>query len=133
MYLLYLDESGNPDEPADKHFVLGGVAVFERTTFFLSQDVDKIQEKHFSGLPPIEFRASHIRNGKRFWRSVEVSTRNMVLQDLGQVIARANNPGVTLFSAVVEKDASLYGEEAVKYATGSDLPTIRHFSHAPGS
>ena len=117
MYLLYLDESGNPDEPADKHFVLGGVAVFERTTFFLSQDVDKIQEKHFPGLPPIEFHASHIRNGKGFWRSVEVSTRNMVLQDLGQVIARANNPGVTLFSAVVEKDASLYGEDAVKYAT----------------
>lgn len=117
MYLLYLDESGNPDDPADKHFVLGGVAVFERTTFFLSQAVDQVQEKHFPGLPPIEFHASHIRNGKGLWRSIEVPTRNMILQDLGQVISKANNPGVTLFSAVVEKDASLYGEDAVKHAT----------------
>ncbi len=59
MYLSYLDESGNPDDPADKHFVIGGVAVFERVTFFLSHEVDLIQEKHFPGLPPIEFHASH--------------------------------------------------------------------------
>ncbi|MFN2446990.1 MAG: DUF3800 domain-containing protein [Vicinamibacterales bacterium] len=52
MYLLYLDESGNPDDPADKHFVIGGIAVFERVTFFLSKDVDSIQEKHFPGRPP---------------------------------------------------------------------------------
>ncbi len=117
MYLLYLDESGNPDEPADKHFVLGGVAVFERTTFFLSQDVDLVQQKHFPGLPPIEFHAAHIRNGKGFWRGIDKQTKSAVLQDLAQVIARANHPGVTLFSAVVEKDASLYGEDAVKYAT----------------
>ncbi len=107
MYLLYLDESGSPDEPADTHFVIEGIAVFERVTFFLSQEVDRIQEKHFPGRPPIEFHASHIRNGKGFWRNVEPDTRNLVLQDLAQVIVKANNPGVTLFSAVVEKDASL--------------------------
>lgn len=117
MYLLYLDESGNPDEPADKHFVIGGVAVFERQTFFVTQEVDSIQEKHFPGHPPIEFHASHIRNGKGFWRNVDLPTRNLVLQDLANVIAKANDPGVTLFSAVVEKSASLYGEDAVKSAT----------------
>jgi len=26
MYLLHLDESGNEDNPADRHFVLGGAA-----------------------------------------------------------------------------------------------------------
>lgn len=117
MYLLYLDESGNPDDPADKHFVIGGVAVFERVTFFLSQEVDLIQEKHFPSLPPIEFHASHIRNGKGFWRGIDALTRDFVLQDLAQVIAKANNPGVVLFAAVVEKSASIYGEEAVKVAT----------------
>jgi hypothetical protein len=117
MYLLYLDESGNPDEPADAHFVIGGIAVFERQTFFLSQEVDRLQEKHFPGRPPIEFHASHIRNGKGFWRNVEPDIRKLILQDLAQVIVKANNPGVTLFSAVVEKDASLYGEDAVKSAT----------------
>jgi hypothetical protein len=117
MYLLYLDESGNPDDPSDKHFVIGGVAVFERTTFFLSNEVDLIQQKHFPSLPPIEFHASHIRNGKGFWRGIDAPTRDFVLQDLAQVIAKANNPGVVLFSAVIEKSASIYGEEAVKVAT----------------
>ena len=117
MYLLYLDESGNPDDPADKHFVIGGVAIFERVTFFLSHEVDLIQQKHFPGLPPIEFHASHIRNGKGFWRGIDAPTRDFVLQDLAQVIAKANNPGVVLFSAVIEKSASIYGEEAVKVAT----------------
>jgi hypothetical protein len=44
---MYLDESGNPDDPSDTHFVVAGVAVFERVTFFLSQAVDLVQEKHF--------------------------------------------------------------------------------------
>lgn len=26
MYILYLDESGNPDDPSVRHFVLGGAA-----------------------------------------------------------------------------------------------------------
>ena len=71
MYLLYLDESGNPDDPADKHFVLGGIAVFERVTFFLATDVEAVQKKHFPGRPPIDFHASHIRAGKGFWRGIE--------------------------------------------------------------
>src|SRR5258708_27499135 len=117
MYILYLDESGNPDDPADKHFVIGGIAVFERQTFFLSHEVDLIQEKHFPGIPPLEFHASHIRSGKGFWRSIASVTRSAVLDDLAQVISKANNPGVMLFAAVVEKDSALYGEDAVKFAT----------------
>jgi len=117
MYLLYLDESGNPEDPSDTHFVVAGVAVFERVTFFLSQAVDLVQEKHFPGLPPVEFHASHIRSGKGFWRNVNVPTRGLVLEDLAQVIDKSNNPGVVLFGAVVEKSSSLYGEEAVRSAT----------------
>ncbi|MFN2446989.1 MAG: DUF3800 domain-containing protein [Vicinamibacterales bacterium] len=40
-----------------------------------------------------------------------------VLQDLAQTIALANDPGVRLFAAVVEKTSSLFGEDAVKAAT----------------
>ena len=117
MYLLSLDESGNPDDPSDKYFVVGGLAVFERQTFFLSHEVDQIQDRHFAGRPPIEFHASHIRNGKGFWRGVDAPTRDFVLHDLGQTIANSNNAGVVLFSAAVEKSASVYGEDAVKCAT----------------
>lgn len=117
MYLLYLDESGNPDDAADRHFVIGGVAVYERQTFFLSQALDALQEKHFPSAPPVEFHASPIRSGKGFWRGIDVPVRRFVLQDIAQVISSANDPGLCVFAAVVEKSANLYGEDAVRLAT----------------
>jgi hypothetical protein len=30
MYLLYLDESGNENDPSNRYFVLAGLALFER-------------------------------------------------------------------------------------------------------
>jgi Protein of unknown function (DUF3800) len=117
LYVLYLDESGNPDNPADRHFVLGGAAVFEQTTFFLSRDFDNLQRKHWPTSQPIEFHASPIRSGKGFWRSVPAAERETVLDELGLVIKNSNKNGVVLFAAVVEKDAKVYGEDAVKLAT----------------
>ena len=90
-YLLYLDESGNPEDPEDRHFVIGGLAVFERVTFWLNKAVDDVQAKHFPGRPPIEFHASHIRAGKGFWRGVEEPVRDAVLQDLACGISAAND------------------------------------------
>ena len=116
-YLLYLDESGNPEDPEDRHFVIGGLAVFERVTFWLNKAVDDVQAKHFPGRPPIEFHASHIRAGKGFWRGVEEPVRDAVLQDLACGISAANDPGVRLFACIVEKTSALYGDDAVKSAT----------------
>lgn len=49
MYLFYIDESGNEDDPADRHFVLGGTAVFERVSFFLAKAFD--DQFHFTLQP----------------------------------------------------------------------------------
>lgn len=117
MYLLYLDESGNEDDPKDRHFVLGGVAVFERVTFFLSRYLDEVQTRHFPGIQPIPFHASDIRTGKDFWRKVDPKVREIVLQDVAKVITRPKPPGVILFAAVIEKSDKLFGEKVVEYAT----------------
>lgn len=116
MHLLYLDESGNPDDPADKHFILAGLSAFEKNTHFLSTEADGIQSKHFPGSPPIDFHAQHIRSGKGFWRNQEKAVRNQVLDDLASVIARSY-ASVRLFGAVVEKTARCHGEDAVRAAT----------------
>lgn len=117
MFLLYIDESGNEDNPADKYFVLAGAAVFERVAFFLSQAFDEVQARHFPGIPPIAFHASHIRAGKDFWRSVEEAKRAEVLADLAAAIAASNRSGVVLFAVAIEKTNLLYGEAAVEHAT----------------
>ncbi len=58
MYLLYLDESGNESDPNDQYFVLAGIALFERQTYYLSRDVEAIQNKHFPNHHPITFWGS---------------------------------------------------------------------------
>lgn len=116
MHLLYLDESGNPDDAADRHFVLAGVSAFEKNTHYLSTAADGIQAKHFPGSPPIDFHTQHIRGGKGFWRSQQKDLRDEVLRDLGDVLA-GSYASVRLFGAVVEKTAKLHGENAVKVAT----------------
>ena len=116
MHLLYLDESGNPDDAADKHFILAGVSAFEKNTHYLSTATEGIQSTHFPGTPPIDFHAQHIRAGKGFWRNQPKDVRDRVLQDLGDVLAKSY-ASVRLFGAVVEKTSRLHGEDAVKAAT----------------
>jgi len=117
VYFLYLDESGNPDDEADRHFVLGGVAVFERQTFFLARKLDEIQRRHFPGTPPIEFHASVMRSGRGFWRDVPREKRDTVVQDVATAIGGVQPPGLALFAVAVEKSSTLYGIDAVKRAT----------------
>ena len=117
VYLLYLDESGNEDDPASKYFVLGGAAVFERTTYYLAQALEEVQARHFPGLQPVEFHASPIRSGKDFWRNVDVERKEAVLREICEAIGRSNDPGVVLFAAAVEKSDRLWGEKAVERAT----------------
>jgi len=115
MYLLYLDESGNESDAADRHFVLAGAAVFERNTYFLSRRLDELQTKHFPGLPPVVFHASHIRAGSGFWRKIEEAKKSAILEELSQIIAQAAD-GMALFAAIVEKSSTLWGEAAVESA-----------------
>ncbi len=115
MYLLYLDESGNEDDAADRHFVLAGAAVFERQTWFLSQELDALQTKYFPGTQPLEFHASQIRSGTGFWRNLDRPARRALLRDMALAIGRS--AGVALFAGAIEKSAALFGEEAVARAT----------------
>lgn len=117
MFLLYLDESGNEADPKDRFFVLAGLSLFERQTYFLTQAVEDVQNKHFPGHQPIMFHASEIRSGRGFWRKVPRSTRKAVLQDLCSAIASVPNKGRALYAAAVEKSDRLWGEQAVEKAT----------------
>ena len=81
MYLLYLDESGNENDPVDRFFVLGGIALFERQTFFLAKALEAVQDKYFPNRQPIPFHASEIRSSRELWRKIAPETRQAVLQE----------------------------------------------------
>ncbi len=113
VYLLYLDESGNPDDPSDRHFILGGAAIYERSTYFVSTALDDLKKRHFPSHPPIEFHATDIRAGKGFWRRIAREKREELVHDIGRAIVEsAQSPGLVLFAAVVQKDAVNHGEQS---------------------
>ena len=115
---LYLDESGNENDPSDRYFVLAGLALFERQTYHLNQRLELVQEKHFPNQPPIPFHASAIRAGRQFWRSVSEAKRQEVLDDvIAAITATDDHGGLRLYAAAIEKDSEIYGEDAVEAAT----------------
>jgi Protein of unknown function (DUF3800) len=60
LFILYLDESGMHAEA--NHFVLGGLAVFERETYWFTEDVEAIQQRYFpDSKEPIEFHVAQLR------------------------------------------------------------------------
>src|SRR3990170_4754883 len=116
MYLLYLDESGNPDDASDRHFVLAGLAVFERRTYWMQQAAEIIKATHFPTAPPLDFHAQPIRGGKGFWRHITPELRAEVLAEIGNIMARAPQAECVLFGAVVEKTDQVHGDEAIRLA-----------------
>lgn len=117
MYLLYLDESGNENAPGDRFFVLAGIALFERQTYFLAKALDEIQERYFPNHQPIPFHASEIRSGRDLWRKVPAEVRQQILTDLCAAIVKLPHAGRLLYAIAVEKSRQLWGEEAVEKAT----------------
>jgi hypothetical protein len=101
MYLLYVDESGNPDGEEDKHFVLGGIAVFERQAYWINNAVDTLQQDLFPDAQ-VEFHAQAITAHKEEpWHSLPSKRRTETLQELCQIIAGAR--AAALFGIVVER------------------------------
>lgn len=117
MYLLYVDESGESSNQAEQYFVLGAVSVYENQAFFLSQAIDKVQEKWFpAATSSIEFHAAKISNhSEEPWKSLPFEKRREILQDLCSALESVNRKGLTLFGVAIHKK-SFPGENPVEKA-----------------
>ena len=104
MHILYLDESGTHDA---RCFVVAGIAVFERRTYYLARELDRLQARYFpDDAGPIPFHASalHAPEGRvpaPFDRLTPAQRRNLLL-DIYQVIADSD---VRIFAIAMEKAA----------------------------
>jgi hypothetical protein len=116
VYLLYLDESGTHAEAS--HFVLAGLAVFERETYWYAQDLDALQRRYLPDISdPVEFHVSPMRGGKGAvvpepWDRLTFEQRRELVTNIYQIIR--DRRGV-LFGVAIEK-AWLKGEDP--YARG---------------
>jgi len=70
MYILYVDESGDPNSWTDQnHYVLGGLAVHEGQVRHLAEQFSGIQNVYFPEISlPIPFHATEIAAGRGRFR-----------------------------------------------------------------
>lgn len=140
MYLLYVDESGAVQDPAQHHFVLAGVAVFETKAHWLEQDLNQIVQRFSSDYDALELHGSPMRSGKDGWKEYKLEERKQAIKDaLNIAIAknyRKSNPQVRLFAAVINK-YKLSGTDPVIHAfeqlsSRFDLFLKRLYKHNKG-
>lgn len=105
MYLLYIDGSGAIKNPNEDHFILAGVAVFERQVYHIINSVDSfVRSLDLESPDTTELHATNMRTGKgRPWKGMHKYHRqNIIKQALGVL---GDHKRVPLFAVVVHKHA----------------------------
>jgi hypothetical protein len=99
MYLLYLDESGTNESG---YFVLAGLAIFERQTYWLSEEFNKLEHEFLPDAEdPVHFHASAIRAARdEPWASMPRAHRYELLDRAYEAIRESR---ATLFAVAVER------------------------------
>lgn len=108
MYLLYLDDSGSVKNPTERHFVLAGVAVFERVIYHLISETDQFVSGLGVGpVHDVELHASVMANGKKVpWKGSMIARPDRLAAIEGGLdLLRNANRGVVAFAVVVDKQA----------------------------
>lgn len=136
MFLLYIDGSGSVGNPDEKHFILAGVAVFERQIFHMIEELDSLVNSFNLGPSnQIELHGSPMYQGKRGpWSTVQRAQRLTMMHDALQVLTHASQ-SVRAFGVAVDKQ-SIAPKDPVEYAFEEisnrfNLYLTRHF-HSRG-
>jgi hypothetical protein len=107
MYILYLDESGDPHSfQSQKCYVMGGVAIHEGQIHGIGAQVDNIQSTYLPGLQiPVAFHAYDVKQGKGHFRGLVPSRRDQVMQDVYALIGSARFPYLIAFATAIDVSA----------------------------
>jgi hypothetical protein len=106
MHLLCLDHAGSVEDPAQEHFVLAGLSVFERQTYWISQKLEEIASRFNPADPAsIELHGSPMHGGRGEWRRFPVADRIQAMNDALMVVKKSH-PSNVLFGVGIKKPKS---------------------------
>jgi hypothetical protein len=115
MHILYLDDAGSVTNASERFFILAGVSLFERQTFFLEQALDRVAAEFRAADPKhLELHGNAMLAGRGFWRGVPRLERRRGIADALQTISAVHGSS-RLFAAVIEK-AAVSPEDPVEVA-----------------
>lgn len=104
MFLLYLDESGSPDDNTQP-FVVGGLAIHASEVDDMRREVEAIVAKHLDAhLHGLELHATEVLGGRGGWRGVPRHVRDAVAADLVALVGQ-RQPRRRLFAVAREPGA----------------------------
>ena len=117
MYLLYVDMSGNVGQEGEDHFVMAGVAVFERGVHHVICELDGIVGRYFPGhdISEIELHGSPMWGGRKFWRRLPKEQRVALIRDALSVFHGSSARNLKAFGMVVNK-AAVSPDDPVEHA-----------------
>lgn len=115
MHLLYLDDAGSVQNRQENHFILAGIAVFERQVHWLQSGLDRLAQRLGHPQPArLEFHGNPMVAGRGWWRSLKLEQRRAIIRE-GLLTALTLQGEWALFGVVVDKRA-LAPEDPVRYA-----------------
>ena len=110
MYMLYVDDSGSPTSPTDKHSVLAGFVTREDQNYWIQQNIDKLVNQ-YTGMTDVEIHGSPLRTGHGEWRHFPKDKRESLFIEVLNYIA-ANYPRqFILFGAVIRNQGNNVAED----------------------
>ena len=116
MYLLYSDGSGSVRNPSERHFVLAGIAVFDRQIYHFVSNVDKFVSLLALGdTHDVELHGSVMVNeSKTPWKGMVRKHRlDTIERSLGLLVSAHHS--VKAFAVAVDKQ-SIFQNDPVEYA-----------------
>lgn len=103
MYLLYVDESRSTNDPQQQHFILSGIAVFERDTHWIEQAMNEIAFRFSPNIYDYELHGSPMRSGKSEWRDFPMDERIQAMKDCLKILPHKK---VKIFASVIQQGYS---------------------------
>jgi hypothetical protein len=104
MYLLYVDESGDPGPAGSRFLVLGAAALFEGKWLHVERDLRLLIDRYFpSGPQPSEIHLSELRKGKREFRLLTSMQRNSLIDDFCQLALNLLSTELVMFAVIADK------------------------------
>jgi hypothetical protein len=103
VYILYCDQSGSDHEISNKNIVVAGISVFERQTYWLSQELDEIVRKIFPlNSSCIELNGCAMHIGRGVWRNIVRMKRMETIQRC-LLLLKHLTPSAKIMISVVDK------------------------------
>ena len=119
MYLLYVDESGDPGAAGSDFLLLGAAALFEGKWLHVDQEIRALISTYFPSDPrPRELHFTHLRQGRREFRALTPTRRQGLLADFCSIITNMLPVEIALLTVIADK-AWWFGNNPGK--SGDDL------------